>query len=86
MIGVKVFGSEPPCVYCKRTEEAAKKAAARFAPGEVSVQKHAAHSPEAEGVGFTATPAVVVDGRVVSQGRVPGEQELEEIFRQELGG
>jgi glutaredoxin len=86
LIEVKIFGSEPPCVYCKRTEEAAKKAAARFPPGEVSVVKHSTHSPEAEGAGFTATPAVVVNGKVVSQGRVPEENELEAVFQSELGG
>lgn len=85
LIEVKIFGSEPPCVYCKRTEEAAKKAAAMF-PGRVSVEKHSAHSPEAAGAGFTATPAVVVNGKVVSEGRVPEENELEGIFRSELGG
>jgi glutaredoxin len=86
LIEVKIFGSEPPCAYCKRTEEAAKRAAAKFAPGEVSVKKHAANSPEAAGAGFTSTPAVVVNGKVVSQGRVPDESELEGIFRQEFGG
>jgi protein-disulfide isomerase len=85
LIEVKVFGSEPPCVSCKRTEEAAKKAAAVF-PDQVSVEKLSAHSPEAAGAGFTATPAVVVNGKVVSQGRVPEQNELERIFRSELGG
>jgi protein-disulfide isomerase len=84
LIEVKVFGSEPPCVSCKRTEEAAKKAAAVFA-GRVTVEKHSALSPEAAEAGFTATPAVVVNGKVVSQGRVPDESELESIFRSELG-
>ena len=84
VIKVSIFGSEPPCVSCKRTEEAAKKAAAAF-PGRVSVEKHSAHSPEAAGAGFTSTPAVVVNGRVVSQGRVPEQSELERIFLSELG-
>jgi glutaredoxin len=85
LLEVRIFGSEPPCVYCKRTEEAAKKAAALF-PGRVSVEKHPAHSPEAAGAGFAATPAVVINGKVVSQGRVPEESELERMFRSELGG
>ena len=37
-------------------------------------------------VGFVMTPAVVVNGRVISQGRVPRESELERVFRSELGG
>jgi protein-disulfide isomerase len=85
LIEVRVFGSEPPCVSCKRTEEAAKKAAAMF-PGQVSVEKYWAHSPEAAEAGFSSTPAVVVNGIVVSQGRVPEQGELERIFRSELGG
>jgi protein-disulfide isomerase len=84
LIEVRIFGSEPPCVSCKRTEEAAKKAAAVF-PGRVNVEKCWAHSPEAAKAGFTSTPAVVVNGKVVSQGRVPNESELERIFRSELG-
>ncbi len=85
MLEVRIFGSEPPCAYCKRAEEAAKKAAAVF-PGQVNVEKHAARSPEATEVGFTSTPAVVVNGKVVSQGRVPEQSELERIIRSELGG
>jgi glutaredoxin len=85
LLEVRIFGSEPPCVYCKRTEAAARKAAAAF-PGRVNVEKHPARSPEATEAGFTATPAVVVGGKIVSQGRVPDESELESIFRSELGG
>ena len=85
MIDVKIFGSIPPCVYCKRTEEAARKAAEAF-PGRVTVKKLSADSPEAAEAGLSATPAVVVNGRVVSQGRVPERSELEDVFQSELGG
>jgi protein-disulfide isomerase len=85
LVDVKIFGSIPPCVYCKRTEEAARKAAAAFS-GRVTVEKLAADSPEAAEAGFTSTPAVVVNGRVVSQGRVPEQSELEDVFQSELGG
>jgi hypothetical protein len=85
LIEVTVFGAEPPCVKCRQTEQEASKAAARF-PGQVSVKKLSALSPEGVQFGFVLTPALVVNGRVVSQGRVPQESELERIFRQELGG
>jgi hypothetical protein len=85
LMEVKVFGSVPPCATCKRVEEVARKTAAKFA-GQVTVTKYPARSPEGLTAGFTATPAVVVNGRVVSQGCVPQEDELERIFRSELGG
>lgn len=85
MIEVKVFGAEPPCVKCKQSEQEARKAAAKF-PGQVTVEKLSALSPEGVQFGFVMTPAVVVNGRVVSQGRVPQEAELERILQAELGG
>lgn len=85
MIEVRVFGAEPPCVKCKQAEQEAKKAAAKF-PGQVSVEKVWALSPEGLQFGFVMTPAVVVNGRVISQGRVPLESELECVFQSELGG
>ena len=85
MIEVKVFGAVPPCVKCKQSEQEARKAAAKFA-GQVTVEKLSALSPEGVAFGFVMTPAVVVNGKVVSQGRVPQEAELERIFRTELGG
>jgi protein-disulfide isomerase len=85
LIEVKVFGAEPPCVKCKQSEQEARKAGAKF-PGQVTVEKLSALSPEAVQFGFVMTPAVVVNGKVISQGRVPQEAELERIFRSELGG
>jgi protein-disulfide isomerase len=85
VIEVKVYGSVPPCAKCKRTEEAARKAAAKF-PGRVKVEKLSALSPEGLQLGLLATPAVVVNGRIVAQGRAPEEPEFERIFRSELGG
>jgi hypothetical protein len=85
LIEVKVFGAEPPCVNCKRAEEEAKKAAAKF-PGQVTVQKVWALSPEGQALDLLLTPAVLVNGRIVSQGRVPLAEELERIYKSELGG
>jgi protein-disulfide isomerase len=85
LIEVEVFGSEPPCVKCRKAEEEAKKAAAKF-QGQVTVKKYSALAPEGLELGLMMTPAVVVNGRVISQGRVPQESELERIFQSELGG
>jgi protein-disulfide isomerase len=85
VVEVKVFGAEPPCAKCKQSEQEARKAAAKF-PGQVSVEKLSAHSPQGVAFGFVMTPAVVVNGKVVAQGRVPMEEELERILRAELGG
>jgi protein-disulfide isomerase len=85
LIEVKIFGGEPPCADCKRTEQEAKKAAAKF-PGQVTVAKYAASSPEGLELELLMTPAVIVNGKMVSQGRIPSESELERIIRSELGG
>ena len=47
MLQIKVFGTTPPCVNCKRAEEQARKAAERFI-GRVVVVKLDALGPEAE--------------------------------------
>jgi disulfide oxidoreductase YuzD len=85
LIEVKVYGSEPPCAKCKQAEGEARKAAEKF-PGQVSVAKYSALLPEALQLGLLMTPAVVVDGKMISQGRVPNESELERILRSKLGG
>ena len=85
MVEVKVFGAIPPCATCKQVEQAARKAAEKF-PGEVTVEKLSALSPEALQYGFTMTPAVVINGELFSQGRVPREDEFVGIIRAELGG
>jgi hypothetical protein len=36
MLQIKVFGTTPPCVNCKRAEREARKAAEQF-PGQVEV-------------------------------------------------
>ena len=83
MIDVKVFGSEPPCAKCKQAEQAANEAAGKY-PAQVTVQKLAALSPEGFKLGIMSTPTVVINGRVVVQGRAPSASEFEALYQAEL--
>jgi hypothetical protein len=69
MLQIKVFGTTPPCVNCKRAEREALKAAEQF-PGQVEVVHLDALGPEAAQYGLMVTPVVVVGEDVVSTGRV----------------
>jgi protein-disulfide isomerase len=83
LLRVLVFVSEPPSAKCERTEEEAKRAAANC-PGQVTVEILSVQSPIGVRFGFVMTPAVVVNGRVIAQGRVPQQAELERAFGTEL--
>ena len=81
MVIIQVFGTTPPCAKCKRAEQEALKAAARF-PGQVEVRKLDALGPEAQDYGLMVTPTIVLDGRVIGTGRViPADQLAAEIQR-----
>lgn len=85
MVTVKIFGTEPPCAKCKKAEETARKAAAKF-PGQVVVEKYPAMSEEGDKYGVMMTPTVVVNEKVVAAGSVPSESDFERIYKQELEG
>ena len=85
MLQVKVFGTTPPCASCKRAEDQARKAAARF-PNQVKVLKLDALGPEAEAFGMMTTPLVVVGEEVVGAGKVVPAEKLISIIKKKLGG
>lgn len=85
MLQVQVFGPTPPCANCKRAEELARKAAARF-PGQVEVVKLDALGPEADKYGIISTPLVVVGGEVVGMGKVVPVDTLVSVIEKKLGG
>lgn len=83
MIRVKVFGSTPPCAKCKEVEKRARNVARKY-PGEVAVAKLDALSEEGDKYGVMMTPTVVINGRVISVGKVISEDELDRAIKREL--
>lgn len=85
MLQIKVFGTTPPCVNCKRAEVQAEKAAEQF-PGQVEVVKLDALGPEAERYGLMTTPLVVVGEELVGKGKVVPASQLVSVIERQLGG
>jgi thiol-disulfide isomerase/thioredoxin len=85
MLQIKVFGPTPPCANCKRAEQEALKAAARF-PGQVEVVKLDALGPEAQNYGLMVTPMIVVGDQVAGSGKVVPAAKLIPIIENLLGG
>lgn len=85
MIIVKIFGSTPPCVKCRELEKRARKVAEKY-PGKVEVTKLDATSPEGSKHGIMFIPAVVINEKVVSSGKVLSEGELEKAINASMEG
>jgi len=66
-------------------EKRAIKVAERHS-GQVEVAKFAAISDEGRRYGIMLTPAVVINDKVVSSGKVISEDELEKAIEKELEG
>jgi hypothetical protein len=70
MIHIEVIGLDPPCEKCTQLLENAKAAAAQ-AGIEAEVVKRWALSPEIrDKYGLLLSPALVIEGVVVAQGKV----------------
>ena len=70
MIHIEVIGLDPPCKKCNELLENAKEAAAR-AGIEAEVVKRWTLSPEIrDKYGLLLSPALVIEGVVVAQGKV----------------
>jgi small redox-active disulfide protein 2 len=69
---VKVVG--PGCARCKATFELVKKVVER---GKINAKvEYVTDMKRAVELGIMATPAVIVDGKIVVQGRIPFESEI----------
>ena len=83
MITIKVFGTTPPCAKCQEMEKRAKSIAAKY-PGQVTVVKLGALSPEGDKYGILTTPTVVINETVVGAGKLINETDLEKIIQKEM--
>jgi small redox-active disulfide protein 2 len=72
MLHIKVLGSG--CENCRRLEAVARKVVDSLAI-EAEVEKVTDY-PSILRYGVTSTPGLVIEGKVVSTGRVPGEAEV----------
>jgi small redox-active disulfide protein 2 len=73
---IKVLGSG--CVNCKKLEVATREVVAEMG-FDASVEKVESY-PEIMKYGVMSTPALVIDEKVVSSGRVPSKAELTTIL------
>lgn len=83
MLQIKVFGTTPPCVNCKRAEREAQKAAEQF-PNQVEVVKLDVMGDEAQQYGLVTTPLVVVGDEVAGRGKVVPAAQLVPIIQKHL--
>ncbi len=69
---IKVLG--PGCANCKRLYAEAEKAIGES--GQAATLAKVEAMDEIVGYGILSTPGLVIDGRVVASGRVPGAAEI----------
>jgi len=69
---IKILG--PGCVNCQKAEKLVREAVAEA--GVAAVVEHVTDFREIAGYGVFGTPAVVVDGKVKSVGKIPKKEEI----------
>lgn len=74
---IKILGGG--CAACRKLEENAKKACAEMEIG-AKFEKVRDYAKMME-FGISSTPALVVDGKVISEGRVPSVVEIREMLK-----
>jgi len=80
MIEIKVLG--PGCANCKRLEQIALKVVNELAV-EANLVKVTDYTQIVD-LGLMKTPGLIVNGRVVSSGRIPSEAEVAEWVKEAL--
>ena len=84
VVTVECFGTVPPCKRCKKLEENARKAAEKLKTEGINVEIHKKDvmSEETDKYGMLLSPAVVVNGVVKYNGKLPDHRVLERVFRE----
>lgn len=77
---MKIQIAGPGCTNCRTTEQRVKNACAEM--DLVADISHVSDWEEMAALGVLRTPAVIIDGKIASMGRVPSVAELKTI----LGG
>ena len=72
MVKIKVLG--PGCANCKRLEQLTQKVVNSLA-ADAAIEKVTDYREIVE-LGVMATPGLIVNGEVVSSGRIPSETEI----------
>ena len=72
MVEIKVLG--PGCANCKRLEQVTRKVVDNLAV-DAKIEKVSDYQEIVE-LGVMATPGLIVNGEVVSSGRIPSETEV----------
>jgi small redox-active disulfide protein 2 len=80
---LEILGSG--CANCKKLEAITKEAVADLAISDVEVVK-VTDMKDIMGYGVMSTPGLVIDGKVVSSGRVPSKAEVSSMITTELAG
>ena len=84
---VEVIGVSPPCPRCKKTEENARKAAAKLAAEGLNVEVAKLDVVAKETIskyGVVATPAIAINGVVKIMGKELDAGVIERLLRKEL--
>ncbi|NLM91131.1 MAG: thioredoxin family protein [Candidatus Cloacimonetes bacterium] len=79
--GVKVLGSG--CARCQALERAAKEALAEL--GMDATVDHVTNFAQIASYGVMTTPALVIDGKVVSYGKVLSKDEVKALLQKVRG-
>ena len=86
-VKVEVLGPEPPCIRCKAAKKVVEKVAEKLKRAEISVKVEKVNIMSKDIVskyGVLISPAIAINDTVKVIGRVPNEDEIERLLKEEL--